>query len=340
MNDRETLLDSYKRFRHEHSAAAPERHLERIAAKARNPRASQMQFNEPTLWGWPEPPPLHRPPNANKTVYFEKFAPFTGGQPDPDQRIMSATGLVREAFGDPVRGQLSLGVSGGRVTDGGFGQATSTTYLDMPDRWLLGDAISANASIYEVIDVPKGTLANSLITVGAQFAWRPEEGQGRPISQWLDTCLTYAPGAASSAGSGFVGVTVTFELALTAVVNSEIVSSSSIVQNILSLGVNSQFPGNPPNGNTNEFLFRDWAFEPDPNRTIDLSVAAHAGSATQIVVEASALLIGLRAGVNDPAGGAINAAFAAVGEGTVVTGAEPSFFCPFAVNIISGHFVV
>lgn len=275
--------------------------------------------------------------------------PYSSGHPNPDQAIQtpgSNSAVNIEAFGNPANGRLSVGISGGRIDQTGFtrGPGNPEYFLQMPERWLGGDAISSTASVSQIIEFPPGQRFGANVVVEGHFGWVPDIGAVPHFSKklidpnlvGLSGAVVYNPGSVDSTMSGFVGVCAYFELAGTLMSESEILGGNSADATILNLGVNAVLTGETPDNYTGKFLFRDWAFDHDIHRQITIQTQLPlVESARQLIVEATVRLIGMRGGVNDPQGGYINAAFA--DRDAAKTATKPSLPCPFAVRRLSAH---
>jgi len=238
--------------------------------------------------------------------------PYSSGDPYPEKTTSSSKrlrGVINtEALGNPATGHLSVGVYGGRLTGAGFpdpNKKTPAEYLyPMPERWLLGDAISSAAAVLQYVPIPRLPQFKRRYTLFAEvdFGWdpilpAPSEG----ISDLLQECLLNVPGDPHTATmSGFVAVTAYFEAVVTLCAGSNILHSNTMTRNILSVGID----GESWDSAKRQYLFRDWAFEGDHTRIIPVPVSiALDPRADLLIVEAKAHLYGLRAGITDPAGG-------------------------------------
>ena len=335
--DSRELFDAYKKFHNLRSSRALAAQIEALAEKARI--FPEDRIGAPIFADNQRPPPIR---GTKVTTLFDGAWPYTSGSPYPETRIRtrgSPSNVNIEALADASLGRISVGVCGGRLAGGGFGSSShKPVYLEMPDRWSGGDAINSSASILQTVVIPNTQSAGSQIVVGVDLGWNPivsANGDHDP-SHYLDGCLLYNPGLNGSALSGFVGVSVNLELAVTQSSATGLLTSSVADQNVLNLGINTVSHGAVDDEPAAPFLFRDWAFEPDPTRIISLTAGAPlASGATQVIVEVTVRLAGMRGGVNDPNGGFINAAFADLRQGGAVqTVGVPVFACPFSVNRI------
>ncbi len=229
-----------------------------------------------------------------------------------------------------------MAVNGGLISGAGFGGGGPAYEIPMPERWLLGDAISSSAAVAQVEEIPTGLTDYSHLRVEADFALAPAPLKNSVIADPLDECLIYHPGLSTSALDGFIGMTVYFEVGATLYSGSTIVGTSSKSQNILTYGINSELTGTTPDNGNSTYVLREWAFESDPTGAIPVSLIIPLDpSADQVIVEARAWLFGLRGGIGDPGAGWVNAAFQNVDANTPQTGVAPSLPCPFAVRRIS-----
>lgn len=237
--------------------------------------------------------PAISPPAKRPLKLFSRNAPYTIGEPDPPAIVQPLEGepkvVSSQSFGDRNRGELSVAVNGGLISGAGFGGGASPYEIPMPERWLLGDAISSSAAVVQVEGIPTGLEDLSHLRVVADFGLAPAPLRNTVISDPLDECLTYHPGLDTSALDGFIGITVYFEVAVTLCAGSTIIATSSNSANILTYGINSELTGITPDNNTFKYLLREWAFEGDPTGAIPVSlIIPFDHSADQVIVEARA----------------------------------------------------
>jgi len=271
---------------------------------------------------------------------FTRTAPYTIGEPDPPAAVRpleAYPGVASsQSFGDRNSGELSVAVNGGLVSGAGFGGGAPPYEIPMPERWLLGDALSSSAAVAQVEGLPAGLNDYSHLRVAAEFGLAPAPLKNTVIPDPLDECLIYHPGLSTSALDGFIGITAYFEVAATISCRSAIVGSMSTSESILTYGINSELTGTTPDDGNSQYVVREWAFESDPTGAIPVSlIIPFDHSADQVIVEARAWLFGLRGGIGDPGAGWVNAAFQNVNANTPATGVAPSLPCPFAVRRIS-----
>ncbi len=283
-----------------------------------------------------------RIPGPFSTEIFSAVPPFTAGNPNPAQQVYplpnSQPQLISiQEFGDPLTGQISVGVNGGMITGGGFGGGNNKPFLiPMPDRWLLGDAITSSASLFQVADIPPRILGTGVVA-SAEFGWQVQQIPNVPVSlDSLGEAIIYQPGSIESSLKGLIGVVLYVEVAVSLIQGAKVLASNVVEENILNLAINAELRGATPDETNNEYLSRVWAFDGDINRTLNLSVTIPLNErADKLVVESRVVLVGLRGGIDDPAAGWVNAAFQNVSKMAPQTGIEPQRACPFIVRRMS-----
>lgn len=334
--------DVYRKMRQKQAAALQSTAIDRLISGIRSSAASSEGAGQqlPMVRSLPWPGVVQLTSNG---------PPYSSGNPNPEQKVSLDTGqkaVSTNAFGDPVSGHLSVGVNGGRTTTGGFG-AYGTIVLPMPDSWLGGDLIRSSAAVYQVVHGIRQAAPATLMTF-VDFGWEPslqknisiEVASGGEVPDnetagdfLLTECTSYSPGTSDAALSGLVGLSASFEAAVTQFAGSEIVSSSNGGQSILNLAVNSQNPGATPNMG-GPYLYRDWAFESSYTRTLTIPVSMPLNAnADRLIIEARVHLAGFRGGVDDPNGGYVAVDFAASPSWVANTSA------PFIVRGISAFIV-
>jgi hypothetical protein len=332
-------FDSYNTLRKEQSSEALAARLEGFAARIRG-SIGRVQLPGPSA----DRVPLHRPKQSKPPVswIFVRSAPYTMADPDPSSIVhplASYPGIIStQAFGDRVRGEISVGVNGGLIDGAGFGGGSAPFQIPMPERWLLGDVISSSAALMEVAGIPEETKHHSHAHLSAEvgFGLNPAVLRNIVIPDPLNECLIYHPGLSTAPVSGFIGIVASLEVAITLSHGASILGSKATVQPILDLGINADLRGLTPDNSNYQYLFRDWAYEADPTGSIGISVTIPFNyTADQLTVEARVRLYGLRGGVEDPAAGWVNAAFQNVDQNMPQTGIMPSLPCPFAVRQMS-----
>jgi hypothetical protein len=276
------------------------------------------------------PKKKHFPP---PDLFLVKTFPYTEGQPDPEYTAHTpgtAKGAYFniEALGDRQRGRLSVGVSAGLVKDADW--SGKTFYSDLPERWILGDAISSSASLAQVAELPGGLAQGSHIYGDVQFGWDPMYPAFlADAGNLLYGAIDLTPGSSDSALGGFVAVSAMAEITVTLLSDEGAVSSGSAYQTILNAAADAEFYGNGVQDKTPApFLFLDFVFADNPWGIVQLQAGApYVEGAKQVMIETSVRLVGARGGVNDPNGGWVSAAFMDLYEG-----ASPVTYLPFAPN--------
>jgi hypothetical protein len=321
--------EAYRKLREEQSMKARIAGLEALANKIRgnsggSPESTAKRERFP------------RPPAPR--VIFSHGPPYTGGSPNPEltvRELASEPNVINvEGFGDPRRGLLSVGIFGGNLDESAYGGTFQKTTFPLPDRWYFGDAISTSASVFQAGEVRQNS--REPLIGEAEIAWDAMPHLQEPtLQQYLDDCLNYDPGAASSALEGFVGFSASIEVAVTLFAGTQIIATDSNVESILTLTVNAYKTGEGDYVMNNQYLMREWAFEPDVTRTIYVAASVPFDDrADQVVVEAAVHLIGARGGVSDPNAGWLQANFIALGEGATPLVGQ-AMAAPFAVRKLS-----
>lgn len=310
--------------------------LDALAQRVRE--TSTFVSPEVTAKGVTKPTSLYCPPAKKffppRNVFLSKTFPYTEGSPDPEQAVHTpgtAQGSYFniESYGDARRGRLSVGVSAGIIKDADW--TGQTFYSELPDRWLLGDAITSSASITQISALPHGIHPGSYINADVGFAWDAMYPASFPTTEdLLFNAIDLTPGTSASALGGLVAASAMVEMTISLLSGSgDVLSSGTASQNILNVGVDAVSYGNGVQDKVAApFLFLDFAFFGNPLGTIDLQARApFKAGANQVSIETSVRLVGLRGGVNDPNGGWVIAAFQDIYEG-----ASPVSFIPFSPN--------
>ena len=281
-------------------------------------------------------------PGPFQTEIFSVTPPYTSGGPNPPVQVRPLPGsqpqlIGIQEFADPATGLISVGVVGGLVTGGGFGGGNNKPFLiPMPDRWILGDAITSSASLYQVSGITERFVGNEIIATG-EFGWQVQEIPNVPVlADSFAEAITYNPGSMTSSLKGYVGVVASIDVAASLVQGNKILASNSAGENILNIAIDAELTGTTPDVGNNKYLSRIWAFDGNIGRDLNLTVSIpYDKRADQLVVECKVILAGLRGGIDDPEGGLINAAFQNVNKQTPQTGIEPFRGCPFIVRRMS-----
>lgn len=286
------------------------------------------------------------------TLVFSKRPPFTSGSPNPATSV-STGGTYSDAypnistFGNPVNGHLSVGVSAGVQTVFAFDPSGMFGYTYLPDRWLLGDAISSTASILQLIDLPLDLKAGGALQTTVQFGWSPMPPailSAELPQNYLFNALQNVPGSITAPLKGFVGVSAMVELSVSLEADGRILGQSQTFNNFLNLGINAEFPGLVSDFNAGSYLFLDFAFSSDPHETIDLVASIpYTPEAMHLIVETTVRLMGLRGGVNDPNAGYVLAGFIDFNPTntnenpqplSIDVGFFPSPFCIYGISVL------
>lgn len=334
------LLASFAKVRNQRASAAVKAQLNnftnRVMAGSR-PVIGEEALGKRT----PAYPSYGFPWPHSRRAFLAKTAPFTSGDPDPEYTAHT-DGTAKGAYfniescGNPARGFLSAGVSAGIWRDADW--SGKTFYSELPDRWLLGDAISAKASILQTADLPDKLGSN--ITVNAGVYWNPMypnwAAGGFGTANLIYDAFYLEPGLPDAPGNGFVGVTAYLEISVSLMSGEQELLNASSATNVLSVGVDAQYYGNVDDKVPAPYLFLDFISSGNPWQLIPLSVTIPASAgARQMVVEVSLNVFGLRAGVNDPNAGNVAVAFQDLYHGVSPVSFRPSAPNPFAVQRIT-----
>jgi hypothetical protein len=350
--DNERLIEAYRKLRSEQSANALAAQLKtftgRVCETSRHVpaglagTASEERIRSLAFPTTPKSPDTRFPRFPRQNVFLVKSPPYTSGMPDPQQTTRTAgtaSGAYFniEAFGDPARGRLSVGVSAGITRDADW--TGKTYYSQLPDRWLLGDAITSTASVLEIVDIPQGLASGSSLSAAVQFGWDPMYPGGFAGStNLLLNSLENVAGLPNSAMGGFVGVSAMAELTVSLVSGDTILQSGQAFTPILQLGIDAQSYGDESSIDKlpAPYLFLDFAFNGNPWGIINLLAGASpADGAKQMFIETAVRLVGARGGVNDPNAGYVTAAFMDLYEGASPVSNVPNAPNPFVVNRIT-----
>jgi hypothetical protein len=335
-------FEPYWKFREERMSKSVTAQLEAFANKVRqiSKHLPPPELSEPSLERQINVEPAHAPvPNVRLALpgaFQVHTSPYTSGNPDPQLAINTpgndpGTFFNIESFGDPVRGHFSVGVSAGNI-EGDFGGGNF--YSELPDRWLLGDAITSAASLIQVINIDDAFKAKSVLYADVQFGWDPMYPGGfEGAEDLLLGALSTIPGSKNSVLGGFVGVDVVVELTVSLVSEAAVLSSGQTSEQILQFAVDAEFPGNVDDKAPMAPLFRSFIFDHNPWNPVDLQASApYRAGAKQLVIETTVRLIGARGGVNDPNAGHVVAAFQDIDIQDVNNGVSQVSYIPYAPN--------
>ena len=254
--------------------------------------------------------------------YFEKSAPYTSASPNPPRKTLSPGSSNRAsdsaAWADAQSGDLSVGLSGGDRVWGGFGTQPGGNHYhaDMPDRWLLGDALQTSAAIIQTVPVP-GKLVGGVfagrdpktVSIIAEFLWKVSNPatHNDPIA----LCLGYAAGDATAPHNGLIAMGANFTLMISLVsATGKILKSVLRSANALSVVVDATHPGNVQAQGNLPTLSWNWFF--DGNSTKTFSILADIPfdqNAASIVVEAGVFLMGGRSSIGNAKAGWVGGEF-------------------------------
>jgi hypothetical protein len=279
---------------------------------------------------------LRFPAYPKGLVYlYNQVGNYTMGSPFPEYTlsfsdpVRGTTGAVVEALASPADGLISLAFCGGNFFLGAnylYGTAP------MPERWLGGDAVSSQASLYQANMLPKFTARSGTYVVTGNLS-NPCRGAIDNSQETLFNDLQLLPGLITSPANGFVGATGSFGLTATTVDEDwQIIASASSRAVFLEAAFNRIVPGSGQYSMSN-LLSVSWLF----NSSAPLSLSVGLGASKRdfsLIVEAEVHVMGERAGVDDPGAGFVSASFQNIGKGSGVTPVNQYFASPFKLENI------
>jgi hypothetical protein len=280
-------------------------------------------------------------PNYPTIVYlYNQVGNYTMGSPFPEYTVpfsdpvSGTSSIVVQALASPKDGLISLAFNGGNFFAGsGYLYAT----YPMPERWIGGDAVSSQASLYQAYRLPKLVARSGTYVVNGNLS-NPCRGAIDNSQETLFNDLQLLPGLINSPGSGLVAASGVFTLTVTTIdENWQIIASISNDVVFLEAAFNRIVPGSGQYSMRN-LLGVNWLF----NTSSPVSLVVNLSASKQdvaLIVEANVRVVGLRAGVNDPGAGFVSSSFQNVGVGSGVSPVNQYFPSPFKLNNIEAILV-
>jgi hypothetical protein len=349
MKHTQTIPQSYMKLRENQSAQAFETQTAQFAdrvSKAKDlPEVQEQPGESKNLkqtdvhHSAPRPTRKRIPRNH---IFFVRHAPYTYGFPSPEYATRTpGTGQGAyhniEAYADHSNGRLSVGIAAGIIRDADW--TGKTYYNELPDRWQFGDAIRTQASIAEIVDIPRTLLGGSTLYADVDFRWEPmyPSNFDGGNNAFLYNAIENTPGLSSSPLDGFVGVSATAELAITLMSGDTVLGHNQTQNGLLSLGINAKDYGLVQDKIAAPFLFLDFAFSPVWKQINLLTSILNIEGALQLIIETTVYLTGYRGGVNDRGAGFVTAAFMDLYNGATPVSNVPFSPNPFVVNGITAY---
>jgi hypothetical protein len=255
------------------------------------------------LFGTPVPKP---PPNIPFAIATLK-APFTKGSPDPaySEKLPGSESYSIPnifSFGDPVTGELNVGLAGG-VTPAGsveWDQEPSSTLF--PGRSGSGDQVSTRAGVTSVFifDPKQFSAIDTKATVGWGIHLLPGDDPTRIFYE----AFNLRAGTEASALNGYVAIYAVVYLTVALANAEKVLSTTNSLATIMDIAIDATHHGNQQFSAVEPFLRLNFAFMPDPFTKVVLgSLLPVLKGADRIITEVSVYLAGMRGGVNDPNAG-------------------------------------
>jgi hypothetical protein len=283
-------------------------HFKELAAAGGAQQPGEQKI-DPRQFGTTVPKP---PPNLPYAIATLK-APFTKGSPDPAylEKLPGAESDIEPnivSFGDPVTGELNVGLAGG-VTPAGsaeWGQEPSATLF--PGRWGSGDEVSTRAGVTSVFLFDPNQF--SAIDIKATVGWGIHPLPGDDPTRIFYSAFDLRAGTAASALNGYVAIYAAVYLTVALANAEKVLSTTNSVATIMDIAIDATHHGNQEFSPIEPFLRLDSAFNPDPFKKVVLGgLLPVLKSADRIITEVSVYLAGMRGGVNDPNAGWLSTGF-------------------------------
>lgn len=262
---------------------------------------------------------------------YNQVGNYTMGSPFPEYTlsfadpVRHASGVVVEALASPKDGLISLAFTGGNFFVGNNALYGTSP---MPERWIFGDAVSSQASLYQANSVAPARNGTYVVTGNLS---NPCRGAINNSQETLFNILQLLPGLINSPANGFVGATGVFTLTVSSVDdNWQIIASASQQVIFLEAAFNRNVPGSGQYSMSN-LLGLSWLFNTSAPVSLSVNLSASKKDIA-LIVEANVRVIGARAGVNDPGAGFVSASFQNIGVGSGVSPVNQYFSSPFKLD--------